>query len=243
MDHTFRTKLKDTIAPPQVRNTIIRAELYSPGGKNSDTARILNSSVIGGREKGELDIAMFDIVKFKGKNVEDKPYKEKLKMLEEVNKAFPDIKMPFLAKTEKEKKEMFSRIMSGKDKLTSEGIVVYKDNESVPYKVKKKNDYDAEIIGTFPAKKNTKYSDNAVGGFIVLPEGSSTPIKVGSGLDDNTRKDAYLNPSSYIGQWAQIQSQTVHKSGKHQAPIFKDIRAEKMMSKAASALSILAKYN
>jgi hypothetical protein len=95
---------------------------------------------------------------------------------------------------------MKQEIMSGRHPLSEEGLVIYKMNESKPIKVKKKEDYDVKITGTYPAKKGTKYEGEAIGGFIGIPEGSNTVIRFGSGLDDNLRRSAFRDPDKYVGE-------------------------------------------
>jgi len=45
IDHTFKTNLYKQTSPKELGDTILRSELFIPGGKGNDTARILNSSV------------------------------------------------------------------------------------------------------------------------------------------------------------------------------------------------------
>lgn len=241
IDHTFRTELFKQTSPKELGKTIVRAEVYVPGGKGNDAARILNSSIPKAREiqrkERPLDLRIFDIVKFKGKNVEDKPYKEKIDMLKEVSKKMPDLKLPQLAFDPQEKRQMLYRIMGGEHPETEEGLVIYKLNDPKPIKVKKTDDYDAKIVGTFDANPGTKYEGKAIGGFLAKPEGSNKTIRIGTGLSDRLRKDAYKNPDKYIGEWARIKSQHVHSTGMHQAPVLVDIRAEKFEKSASEFLN------
>lgn len=174
-----------------------------------------------------MSVAAFDVVKWKGRNVEDLPYKDKIPMLEEINKKIGMIDVPPMAKSRQEKAELKNSILEQRHPLTYEGIVVYDLDSPTPRKSKKRLDWDAEIVGTFPAEPGSKYHNNGIGGFVVQPENSNVKLKVGSGLDDQMRRDAYQNPEKYIGQWAEFKSQRKHSSGLHQAPIFKRIRMEK----------------
>jgi len=204
IDHTFKTQLWKKTSPKTLGKTILRAELYVPGEKGSETSRVLNSSVPKSRElqkkKRPLDLRIFDVVKFKGKNVEDKSFKEKLQMLREVQESFNELKLPPLAYSKQEKKNLLKEIQMGSNPLTREGIVIYPKNSNTPIKVKKKKDFDVEITGTYPAKPGSKYEGKGVGGFKGIPEGSAKEIKFGSGLDDKTREEAFKNPNAFIGQ-------------------------------------------
>lgn len=120
-------------------------------------------------------------------------------MLKEVSDNVEKLNLPPLAFSRTEKEQMYNMIMKGQDPLTSEGLVIYKMDKDKPIKVKKTQDHDVKIVGTFKPTPGSKYEGEAIGGFIGIPEGSSTPIRIGSGLDDETRKDAYENPEDYIG--------------------------------------------
>lgn len=205
IDHTFKTDLYKRTSPKELGNTVVRSELFIPGGRGSDTARILNSSVprareIQSREERPLDFRIFDVVKYKGEDVEDLPYGRKLKILKEISTKIPELKMPDLAFDPSEKRQMFDRIMKGEHPETEEGIVIYNLDEPRPKKVKKTDDYDVQIIGTFEAEPGSKYEGEAIGGFLARPEGSQKKIRIGTGISDDLRRDAYENPDQYIGE-------------------------------------------
>lgn len=232
IDHTYKTDLYKIRGPRQLGNTIVRTELYIPGQSSATIGGVLNAGTWKSREKqeqlGQLKPMIIDVVKFKGKNVEKSPYRDKLKMLREISEQVPELEMPPLAKTQQEKLKMKDEILSGRHPLTNEGLVVYKMNEAVPYKSKSSEDFDLLIVGVFPAKAGSKYEGNAIGGFIGIPENSKTKIRIGSGLSDELRRKAYLNPNAYIGLWAKVKGQMRYdKSGKIRVPIFQELRYEK----------------
>ena len=232
IDHTYKTDLYKIRGPRQLGNTIVRTELYIPGQDSATIGGVLNAGTWRSREKqktvGKLKSMIMDLVKFKGRNVEKSPYREKLEMLEEISEQIPELEMPPLAKTRQEKLKLKSDIFSGKYPLTREGIVVYKMNEAVPYKSKSVEDFDVLVIGVYAASPGSKYEGNAVGGFIGIPENSRTKIRVGSGLSDELRRDAYLNPNKYIGNWMKVTGQMQFaRTGKLRIPIFKEFRTEK----------------
>lgn len=171
------------------------------------------------------------MVKFKGENVEDKPFKEKIPMLREVSQKMDDLSLPPMAETPDHKKQMFDSMINFENPLSTEGLVVYKKHKSTPSKAKITKDYDMKITGVFPASSGSKYEGKAIGGFKGIVENPGNKpnkeIKVATGLDDQMRKDAFQNPDKYIGEWAKIKSQNIHQSGKHQAPVLLEIRSEK----------------
>lgn len=226
IDHSYRTDLYKVIAPKELGNTTLRGELFVPGGQSHVTGGILNANVYKSRdaqkEKGKIDNVVFDVVKFKGKNVENKPYREKLEMLKQINKLVPELKLPELAQTTEEKKKLYDLIRDNKHPQTSEGVVIYKNESSVPIKAKKVKDYDIEITGVFPASAGSKYDGRAVGGFTGRYEGKGPEIRIGGGLSDELRVDAYNNPRKYVGKYARIKALQKFESGKFRMPTFLD---------------------
>jgi ATP-dependent DNA ligase len=190
--------LYKTPAPKELDKTILRAELYVPGKKGSATAQILNSNVWKARETGKLETRIFDVVTYNGKNMENAPYSEKLKVLQKVHQKFPQLKLPQLAYTETEKNQLLQTIKNKTYPDTKEGLIVYDLNASVPQKVKLSDDYDVLITGTFPSDPNSKYNNSAIGGFLGQIEGKGPTLRIGTGLNDRLRKDAYTNPDAYV---------------------------------------------
>jgi hypothetical protein len=148
-------------------------------------------------------------------------------MLKEVEEKMEGIRHTPWYQTEKEKETLRRQILNKENPLTEEGIAIYDLDRPTPRKSKKEDDWDGEIVGVFKASPGSKYQGNAIGGFLVKPEDSNKILRVGSGLDDETRRDAYENPDKYKGEWGKFKSQRVHDSGKHQAPIFLEMRADK----------------
>ena len=236
IDHTFRTNLYKRRAPEELGDTILRTELYLPGERGNEVARVLNSNVWKARkmqqEGKSLRPALIDIVRFKGQDVENAPYKDKLNMLKQVSDMIPELDLPPMYTTQKEKEDLKKKLKRGEHDLTEEGVMVYKLNEPAPYKSKKKEDFDVLITGIYPARQGTKYEGSHIGGFVGRIEGEDgTKIRVGTGLTDDIRRDAYLNPEDYIGQWAKVEAQHRHPSGKLQAPSFKGLRSDKYPNK------------
>jgi hypothetical protein len=230
IDHTFKTNLWKIRSPKELGNTVLRAEVYLPGRSGEAVAQRLNSSTLKSRQLSTNDplrISAFDIVKFRGKSVEHLPYQRKLEMLEETARWLPELKLPQLARTPLEKRHLLRDIRGGTNPLTREGVVLYNPNLSVPLKAKIRQDWDAKIVGTFAAKRGSKYENRGVGGILALPEGSKTPIKIGTGLSDSLRTDLYQNPNQYLGAWLRVSGDRQHKSGKIQAPSLVELRPDK----------------
>lgn len=227
IDHTYKTDLYKHRAPRSLGTTVLRGELYLPGQVSSEVGSVLNSNVFLAREKqqktGPLQNMMFDVVTYKGKNVEALPYREKIKILKEIHKEFPQLKIPSFATTPETKKNLVSSIKDKKHEETDEGVVIYNLDSPLPIKAKIRRDYDLYIKGFYEG--TGRLEGKGVGGFI----GSESPtskqeIRVGSGLTDEQRQDMYNNPDKYIGKLVKIYAQEKLKSGKFRMPVFKEFR-------------------
>jgi hypothetical protein len=113
---------------------------------------------------------------------------------------------------------LWQQIQSGEHPMTEEGVVMW-PHEGPPLKSKLVDDYDVHITGTYPGEG--KYRDAGIGGFTyALEPGGPTVGRVGTGLSDQLRSEAYLDPEVYAGRVARIRSQEQHPSGAYRAPSF-----------------------
>jgi len=235
IDHSYRTELYKVISPKELGNTVVRGELFIPKTESYVTGGVLNANVFKSRDKqktlGKLENVIFDVVKYKGKDVEDRPYRDKLEMLKAINALVPELKLPELATTSKAKTKLYNQIANNKHSQTNEGVVVYNLDKSVPTKAKKIQDYDVEVTGTFPASTGSKYDGNAVGGFLGQFEGKGPEIRVGGGLSDKLRQEMYNDPKKFVGRYARVKALNKLPSGKLRMPSFLDWRYEKYESK------------
>lgn len=237
IDHTYKTDLYKIRAPRELGTTVVRTELYIPGNDDSaEVTGILNSntwkareSIKALKEEGKhIEPMIFDVVTYKGKNVENDDYTTKLRILKEINQYIPGLVLPELATTKQEKLKLLDAIKSKKHPKTKEGVVVYNLRKAKPGKAKIKDDFDVLITGVFEAKPGTKYAGKAIGGFTGIPEGSTTPIRVGSGLSDELRQAAFRDPNLFIGNWMKVEGQGKYaKTGQLRMAIFKGFRTDK----------------
>ncbi len=228
IEHTYRTELWKAKGTKNLGDTIVRGELFIPKADSSASGGALNANVWKSRAKqkeiGKLDNVIFDVVRFKGEDVADAPYKEKFKMLEEVNQDIPQLKLPELSWTEKAKNILLSSIGLGTHKQTDEGVVIYSLDKSVPIKAKKKKDYDVFIQDVFEGKGRLQEKDLA-GGFVAsrTPEGEPI-VRIGGGFSDELRSEIKKNPDKFVGKWAKVYALSEFPSGKLRMPIFKEMR-------------------
>jgi len=210
--------------PEGLGGTILRGGLYALSSETGKAiparqlATLLNSNVWTSRAKqeelGELIPVLYDVVQFKGRNLEKAPYEEKLKVLQHIEQTFPHVfTLPKMAISAEGKKKLLHEIQSKKVPETEEGLVLWnlKASES-PIKVKFSKDHDVYVRGFFGGEGKLK--NKGVGGFY-FSTSSDGPIlgKVGTGFSEEQRKDMFKNPENYLGVIARVKAQEVFPSG------------------------------
>lgn len=191
--------------------TILRGEAYEvdkDAGEAlsaQETAAVLNSNVFTSREKqrekGPLRIALFDVDRYKGRDVTNLPYQEKLKILEEIDSQTPaSVHIPQVVSSKKEKTELLEKIHSGKHPQTKEGVVAVSMSKprATPTKVKSRPDYDVYVREILPG--GGKFRNRGASGFTYsdTPKGK-VKGRVGTGFSDKQREHMYQNPEAYQG--------------------------------------------
>jgi len=236
LEHTHKVPgFRELKAPPGLAGTVLRGELY---GAEKETGRslpaeqtggLLNATVWRSRERqqelgAELKPVIFDVVRYKGRPMEDAPYAEKLKVLQEVQRKVPRLQIPPMATTPAEKSTLLSRIQSGEEPITSEGIVSWRLDQSRPTKAKFRPDVDAEIVGFTGGKGK---HEGRIGALQVRLPGKDAVTNVGTGLSDDLRRQIAENPDAFVGRTAKVRTQQVFPSGKLRAPSFAGFHLEK----------------
>lgn len=218
IEHTHKVPgLLGEKVPAGLGSTILRGGLYAIDPQTGEAvaphhiAGILNSDVWKSREKqkemGALLPVLYDVVKFKGKSLEGAPYREKLRALQEVEKALPHLfHLPRMASTPEAKRKLLADIASGELPETKEGIVAWHlHSAEAPIKAKVKEDHDVYIQGFYPGEG--KYKGRAIGGFYFSHEPGGDPVgKVGTGISDAQRRDMFEHPDRYIGMVARVET-------------------------------------
>lgn len=236
LEHTHKLPdYRNLTAPPGLSGTVLRGELYGADRRTGkaipaeQTGGLLNATVWHSREKqkelgAELRPVIFDVVKYRGRDVSNAPYSEKLQILKEVQDRIPRLKLPPTATTPKEKEELFHRIQAGQEPITGEGIVSWKLPHPYPTKAKFRPDVDAEVVGVTQGKRK---HEGRVGALQVRLLGKDTITHVGTGLSDELRDQIAKNPQDYIGRVAKVKTMQVFPSGRMRAPSFAGFHLEK----------------
>ncbi len=239
IDHTWR--LEQVVghkAPPGSGHTVLRGELYARGedGKPLPAAQVgglLNAGVWKSRKnqraQGALELVVFDVVKYRGRDVEDRPYSDKLAMLAEQTSAHPTImQLPETAITKEGKKALLAAVGAGEHLQTKEGFIVWDLDRATPTKAKLRGDHDVYVRGVFRAySKDGGPLDRAGGFYYSWDPAGPVAGKVGTGLKHKTLEDMLQHPERYVGRAAKVLSLEKLPSGALRAPSFSDWHLEK----------------
>lgn len=222
IEHTARVPGALTRSTPgALKGSLLRGELYAvgPDGRAlpaSSVGGILNAGVWKSREKqeveGKLVPVVFDVVRFKGKDVEHLPYSQKRELLEKAVKAAPWLSLPRTAEAPEEKRRLFEEIKKGHEPSTKEGLIEWHLDKSGPTKAKFKQDQDVYVKDIFSEKSKR----GLAGGFsFSLTQDGPVAGRVGTGMSHALKKDLLDNPDRYVGLKARIEAQ---RAPVHHAP-------------------------
>jgi ATP-dependent DNA ligase len=195
-----------------------------------ETGGLLNSSVWRSRKdqrrKGiELKQFIFDVARYRGRDATDLPYKKKLEILGQVEKEIPALRIPPIARTGGEAAQLLKRIGAGKEKLTTEGVVIWPLEGGRPIRVKFRDDHDVYVREIFPEEGKR---GRMAGGFTY----SHTPTgpivgKVGTGMKHALKRQMIEDPESYIGRVAKVSAERKTKTGALTKPSFEEWHLDK----------------
>lgn len=240
IEHSQKVEsLYHSVVPKELHDTILRGELYArdPSGKKPVPAEtvsgMLNAGVWRSRElqsqHGVLRPAIFDVVQYKGKDMTQAGYDEKLKALNEIRKAMPQFEVPDVAITEKEKKALLDAIEKKLHPATHEGVVLWhRTMPEKPTKAKFTVDHDVYIKEVFQEVDVTGRPKPQAGGFLysLRPDG---PVvgRVGTGFSQKLKQDMWNRKNAYVGATAVIRAEKQTKRGALSKPRFQNWHPDK----------------
>lgn len=240
IEHTHRVqKALGMKVPKALHGTVLRGELYA---RDKKTGKALPSQTIGGmlnanvwlsreRQKvhGPLRAAIFDVIKWRGKNVEKAPYAEKLKMLKEVKRHVPWLELPASAETSAAKGELLRQVMSNEHPQTREGVVFWdKTKGAPPVKAKIVQEHDVIIKGFQPGEGVFKGMGIGAVMYGTTQDPKEVKGKVGTGFSLAMRKHMHQNPAEYVGKTMKVVAQSVFPSGALRGPRFKQLHLDSL---------------
>jgi hypothetical protein len=227
--------------PKSLDGLILRGELFASDpltGRTREaveTGAVLNSGVWKSRDTQKMSplrAVIFDVARKNGKDVEDIPYTEKLKILKQVNKELPFLELPPTAETTKDKINLLNKIRTGQEPITTEGVVLWPLGGGTPIKAKFRPDHDVYIREIYP---ETGQREGLAGGFRYswTPRGKIVG-HVGTGFSHALKKDMLENPKDYIGRVARVRALGLYrdkenpkKPGALRAASFTDFHLDK----------------
>lgn len=186
---------------------------------NSGVAKSIDDQRVRGIS---LRLAPFDVARFAGTDVDPRrtPRSERLRMLGRLLPYLPSdrFQVPETAEDPAASLALLDRIRSGRDPLTTEGVVIHPEL-GLPTKGKLTEERNVLIRSIFPGRG--RLSGKGAGGFSYSagPE-SSVLGRVGTGFSDETRRDMLTDPAGWVGRRARISTQQTLPSGAYRAPAF-----------------------
>lgn len=239
IEHTFKdSKFNTQRSDPDLKGTLLRGELYFADRKtgkalpSSQVAGLLNSGVEKSRAKQrelgvEPRIAVFDVVRHRGQQFENKPFVEKIDVLERAAKGNNNLEMPPIAVSPESKAKLIHEVQSGKRPETREGLVVrdlFKPGD-VPAKAVFRPDHDVFIREVIPEK-----SQRGMVGAVRYSHTPDGPIvgKIGTGFNHPLKKKMLKEPEKFVGRVAVVRSQSEQgAAGALRAPSFQHWHPDK----------------
>lgn len=222
------TNLFPIKAPKNLEDTILRGEItfLTEEGKSvpfKTTAGILNSGIWKAREtiadkKLTPKVFLWDIVKHRGENFEEQPYKDKIKLLKEITQEIPQFDIVHTAETPGEKKRLVKDIEEGRSPMTREGVIIRElvKPERRIKRAKIRPTTDVYITNIFPSQKKGE-----AGGFWYALKEDGKPVgKVGTGFSRQQKQEMLTNPEKWIGQWVETAALERFPSGALRAPSY-----------------------
>lgn len=247
-EHTGKVTAFEKVKTPKVLDgTVVRAELFA---RNRQTGRVLSGAKIVGmvnagieeslktqqKLNAEFVPALLSVVRYQGKNVKDRPYREQLKIMREIRKQMPQFIIPDTATDLSDKLKMLNAIKAKTHPLTEEGVVFHhlEKGKSRPtvstVKAKLRPDFDVYVREIFPGKGGREGKAAGGFGYSWTPRGKVVG-RVGTGFSHTLVRDMYRNPTKYIGRVAKVQSTGPFPAerglGALRTPSFKEWHLEK----------------
>lgn len=230
----------------KLSGTVLDGEIVT--GKNVTDVM----SVVGGSpstalryqmQYGWVKYIVFDVLHYKGTNVQREFYKDRRYLLNQIFSEFIyrfDFNcIKLISSIEINKKEFYdSLINSGKEGIVLKKLTSYYGEDWV--KVKRESTWDVVILGFEDPEEMTTKSDGTISISRLADKNLIGSIKFGqfidnvlvplgscSGISDKMRTEFSNNPEKFIGQVMTIKAQERTESGAFRHPVFVRMRSDK----------------
>ncbi len=218
--------IRDTKVPANYHGVVLRGELVHPSGEFSMASSALLSdphvSVDLQKKSGKILFIPTDVVRGPyGKRTENWDYMTQRSFLEKlVGDLNHDlIRVPTAEHTDKS--GFYDKIVA----TGGEGVVLKHIFSRTPHKLKKQTEYDLKIVGFNPGEG--KYAGRGIGAFKLADRHGRIVGKVGTGLTDQMRQDAYKNPEKYLHKLVKVEVHDTTDVGSLRMPRFKGFTTDK----------------
>jgi hypothetical protein len=232
IEHTHKfPELLATKVPVHLDKTLVRAELMAIKKDGTPLSAetlggILNSKVWESRRKQkELGVTLrafpMNVVRYRGKDLSDVSFNEKLKVLRAVEKAFGPVEVPPLATTPEEKLELLNAIKAKIHPLTREGVVLVEPEGARYTKAKIAPDFDVHIRAVHPAISGETGKPHDRAGSVSYswtPDGSV--VGQFGGFSHDEGRAMLRDPDQYMGRVARVRATKVFKKGDQMGALF-----------------------
>jgi hypothetical protein len=234
INRTFKyPELYNTRVPKELDGTVLWGESYVSDATDhatdhATTAGLLNMNVEKAREEVKrrglkFNNIIFNVEKYKKKDVISQPYANKVRILKEIHAKIPPLKLPALASTRGAKKALIDSIKNKYYPQTTEGWVLWDQRDSIPRKIKLKKDTELYVQDF---EEGTGKYVGALGKLVATPdpEGRGPATRVGTGFSDIQRREIWKSKEKYRGLPVTVNYQNELPSGKLRMPVFKWFR-------------------
>jgi ATP dependent DNA ligase domain len=223
IEHTHKVQqFLDYKVPKELDRTILRAEVIAiqKDGRllpTQELGGILNSRVWQSRSKQrelgvKLKVFPFSVVSVRGTSMEDAPFDQKLKVLQDVAKKLPALAHPPIATTTEEKIHLLELIKSGGHPLTEEGVVIVEPGGVRYTKAKLLHDHDVYVRQIHPAVSGKTGEEHDRAGAVSYSWTSDGPI-MGQfgGFKHEEARHMLKHPDQYVGRVAKVKAMKLFK--------------------------------
>jgi len=244
---SYNEKLPHIKSPASI-TAILEGETYASGPDGKPVAPEIVTGLLNSKPERSLEsqknlglkthTALFNILRYQGKDFSKQPFSVKRKVLEDIVKVNPDFTLPEIARTPKEKIRLLDRIKKGLHPQTREGLVTYDANTpGAPYsKAPFTYQHDVFVKEIFPETDIKPGRPTMAGGFSYgwEPDGPAVG-RIGTGFSHKLKTDMGLNPEKYVGMVARVEARAVSRNKVLIKPSFKNWHVEKNIKEAADS--------
>jgi ATP-dependent DNA ligase len=218
--------------------TILDGEIVTGENcKSNDVTRIMGShpdmAVLAQDKNGWVFYKPFDIIQYKGKSVENEPYKKRRKLLWKVIGELNSDYITVVSAAMTDKKAFFDSIIKagGEGVILKDldGLYVEGQRSKAWIKVKRENNWNVVCMG-FTKGKNAMADTFGAMKFGMYIDGKLTEVGQCSGMTLGMRREIHANREKYLGRVFEVKGQEITDGGRIRHPRFKawrlDVRAE-----------------